>query len=594
LLKKALDGVAYNDERLREARQRLRQLAAQFPGNQIIAPINDSLREQAKALYEEARRLGKDKKTLQQAQDYLKQAEETWPELPGLRAYRIELSQSHPVLRVGVRELPRYLSPERACTDVELRAMELLFEGVVKLSPDESGALRYRAGLAEGRPGIVPLGRRFTLPRNARWSNDKELNAADVRTALRHWLEKPAGSWSAGPDVLSAGEVGNDPYRVTLTLRQGYIDPLSLMTFKIVPEVPKGEAEHFALEPVGSGPFVYKKGRSDDEGREFAAFVANPYYGTRAGKLGLPRIQEIRFYRSADPAKDFDQGKIDLALDLTAEQAAALKKRTDTTVPLRTGVPNRRVYFLALNLRRPALANADLRKALSLAIHREKLLDEHFRGALGKEVHKTLNGPYPAGSWACSPRVKGRGDGADPYDPDLAKALLNNHPEARKGLGPVPLKLKYPEGDPALAKALGALRDQVRTHTGVEIQLEPRDPRELKADVELTQSFDLAYVHYDFPDETYSLAPLLGPGNVFDFKDPEVETILPEMKGHREFAKVQRGAQQLHDVVAREVPLVPLWQLDPLLAWHKTVRPVPLDPLLVFTDIDQWKLEPRP
>ena len=38
--------------------------------------------------------------------ELLNQAEETWPQLPGLHAYRLELAETHPVLRVGVRGLP--------------------------------------------------------------------------------------------------------------------------------------------------------------------------------------------------------------------------------------------------------------------------------------------------------------------------------------------------------------------------------------------------------------------------------------------------------------------------------------------------------
>src|SRR5262249_48387071 len=107
-----------------------------------------------------------------------------------------------------------------------------------------------------------------------------------------------------------------------------------------------------------------------------------------------------------------------------------------------------------------------------------------FRGALGKEVHQALNGPYPAHSWACSPRVKGQRDGesADPFDPDLAKALAQR-PEARKGLGPVPLKLKYPEGDPVLDKALAARRHRRRDPAGAAQHAGPERGRRSHAEL---------------------------------------------------------------------------------------------------------------
>ncbi len=599
LLQKAMNSPGLRSElQVRSVRERLRLLTEQFPDNAAIKPIADRLKAQARELLDRAQKLGEDPNKREEAQELLKQAEETWPRLEGLRDLRIKLARSHPILRVGVRELPRFLSPARAETDTELRGVELLFESLVKPSTDETGAVRYRPGLSEGRPVVAPLGRRFALPRGAQWSNGKELTAGDVRFTVRYLLGQGQpgqgqptrpGAWAG---LLEEATMGRDPYQVTLTLRQGYLDPLALMTFKVLPSwlaMPL-DGEEFGRKPVGSGPYVYVSPAS--EAQEYALFLANPNYGSRSSKRGLPWIQEVRFYATSNPVKDLQKNRIDLALDLTAEQAQELKKDADVTVPLPPRpVPNRRVYFLAVNLRRPALADVKVRRAIGLAINREKLLDEHFRGGLGHEVHRTLNGPYPAHAWACSesPRVN------NAFNLFEAQVLAK---EARGKVGPIPLSLKYPDGDPALARAMEALCAQVREATGIEVQPEKRDPRGLKEEIEVLQSFDLAYTHYDFPAETFSLWPLLGPGkngeNVFGFTLPDVETLLQELRSHRHFEDVKRCAQQLHEILFDEMPLVPLWQLDPLLAWHRAVKPVvPVDPLLVFPDVDQWRVDPR-
>ena len=58
---------------------------------------------------------------------------------------------------------------------------------------------------------------------------------------------------------------------------------------------------------------------------------------------------------------------------------------------------------------------------------REALLDNHFRDVrLRPPPHRSLNGPYPADSWACNPRVqRNRADNAllDPHDTAQAQAL---------------------------------------------------------------------------------------------------------------------------------------------------------------------------
>src|SRR5262249_2823368 len=134
----------------------------------------------------------------------------------------------------------------------------------------------------------------------------------------------------------------------------------------------------------------------------------------------------VRFFLTADPVKELAEPRqLDLALDLTADEAAALEQKKDRlVVGLPTAeTPNRRVWFLAVNHRVSVLANAHVRRALAHAINREKLLDDCFRGALQRRVHKAINGPYPAGSWACNPAPALRKEdknSLDPHDPDLA------------------------------------------------------------------------------------------------------------------------------------------------------------------------------
>jgi peptide/nickel transport system substrate-binding protein len=601
LLKGALRDPTFSADNVKEARQRLRALADQFPNSELIKPITASLQDQAQTLFQQAMRV-KDKDKAK-AQDLLRQAEETWPALPGLHVERLKLEKEHPVLRVGVRgQLPTYLSPGWAGTDTELRCVELLFESLVKLSPDDSGFMHYRPGLAEGRPRVIPLGREFTLPPDARWSDGQPLNAGDLRSTvslLKQNKVRGTGRPAGWGDLLNDVSGGGDPFRVKVPLAQGYLDPLSLMTFKILPQRSRPEGEGFAQKPVGSGAFQYAGTQSDQQGRVFALFLANPYYGSRASRYGLPRIREIRFFACGDPAKEFAPLKLDLALGLTADQAAALRAEKDVTVRLPArAAPNRRVYFLAVNQRLPPLTSAELRRALACAIDREKLLDDCFRGGLGREVHKAINSPYPAGSWPCDPTLRNRAnkESLDPHDPALAGTLMGQ--AAAKNVRAETLTLRYPAGDPQVAKAMEGLRDQVREAIGVRLELDPSDPRKLREDVETGVGYQLAYSHYDFPDETYWLWPLLGSDgrreNFLGYRGGEVQRLLQESMGYRHFAKVQEYTRAIHRLLlTQDMPLIPLWQLDPLHAVRDGLQAGPFDPLLVFTDVDQWSLNAK-
>jgi ABC-type dipeptide transport system, periplasmic component len=159
-------------------------------------------------------------------------------------------------------------------------------------------------------------------------------------------------------DVLKLAAV-TDPLRFVINLDRGCLEPLAAMSFKVLPvEKMKSLTDpDFATNPVGSGPYTYH-GRKTEDNREYAVFKANPAYGKRKGKFGLPRIQEIRFVVApSDPATDLREGKIDLLLDVSSADLVRLRQselglaRVVTEVTL----PSRRIWMLAVNHRRPEL-----------------------------------------------------------------------------------------------------------------------------------------------------------------------------------------------------------------------------------------------
>jgi peptide/nickel transport system substrate-binding protein len=608
-----------NAGQLRDAHRRLRALMERFPDNPQIKGLRTQLEKQAQKLYDAAQDVGKSGKPadLARAQELLREAEELWPQLDGLQKLRAEMRQKYPILRVGVRELPQLMSPHTAVTDPELRAVEMLFEGLVKFTPDGPGRGRYEPALAEGRPQVIELGRSFRLPGNVLWSDDQPLTLDDIKTTLQAVRDGRGPGHSLAWQNLLAPERevtsggGRDGFRINVHLNKGYIEPLALMNAKIVPrwalKPGQEDGEAFGAKPVGSGPFVYA-GRRSEQGRNFAAFLPNPNYSARPSKSGMPRFREVRFYTYTNALEEVrnNVAQLSILLDLTADEAAQLREergKNHYTVKLpAANEPNRRVYFLAVNHRRAPLDDKNLRGALSLAINREKLLDDHYRGKLKREVHKALNGPYPARSWACDPKLVSRADknSQDPFDPIGAKAKFAAAAD-KLPRGQLALTLKFPAGDKALADAMNDLAAQVQELLGVKIEPVPVPARALRDAVETTGDFELAYCHFDFADDTYWLGPLFGPkrrpdgeviDNAFGFKNDDLRRLLEESVTYREFAEVQKCTRAIHRLLAREeTPVVPLWQLDPLHAVRESVQAPPFDAQRVFTDIEKWRLD---
>ena len=91
---------------------------------------------------------------------------------------------------------------------------------------------------------------------------------------------------------------------------------------------------------------------------------------------------------------------------------------------------------------------------------------------------------------------------------------------------------------------------------------EERAPHQLRNDVEMIQEYDLAYWWYDYPDETFWLMPLLGPGgkngeNFLRYHGPLVRQV-QGMTGLRHFADVRKQAHAIHlQHLEGEMPFVP-------------------------------------
>src|SRR5262249_23017846 len=154
-------------------------------------------------------------------------------------------------------------------------------------------------------------GRAFTLPRKAAWSDGKELTVGDLRTTLE-LLKKGGGAglpaaWGGLIDRVQS----DSPFHVQVLLRQGYLDPLAAMTFKVLPRHLDPESDTFARAPVGSGPFLYDAKRSRPKGSGSLTLFANPKYAARPGKAGRPRIGAVEFTAPKDPVRELKDKRLD-------------------------------------------------------------------------------------------------------------------------------------------------------------------------------------------------------------------------------------------------------------------------------------------
>jgi peptide/nickel transport system substrate-binding protein len=565
LVTRALDRDDYAQVQLRT-----KALKERFPDTVFNGLIGAPLRRRADSLMKKARDLearGENDNAMQT----VRRAEAIDASAPGLKDLQLQLRGSVPrALAVGVRDVPEYFSPTTAVTDGEKQALDLLFESLVRVRERPGIGQVFEPMLATRPPEVIPLGRRFQLAQDAFWSNGQPVTAADVRATVEFRLR--LGVDPMWTELMDTPLPSQEPFTIGLHLKQGQLEPLSLMTFRVLPA--SRNLQQFASNPLGSGPFQLE--RRDEN---VAAFQANPYYNR---KTGVPNIRQVQFFHSVDPPGDFQNGRLHLLLDLTTRDTQPLESLGNVKV---WTLRNRRIYFLAVNNRR-SFATVALRRTIAHAIDREKILQDVFRLSGHEGPHRALNGPFPPDCWAANPHLS-----TGLYNVATAKMV------AAGVTAPTHIVLKYPK-DESNRLACEKIRDQVREiKSNIEIELKACSTRELHEDVENTNDFELAYYYYDFPDDLYSLWPLLNPKSYLGYQDQNkaatVQALLQNVFAHRDPSIIRDTMHRIDDLLHDEMPLIPLWQLDTHVAIHSDLKidhPEALEPAQIFADVARWRL----
>jgi peptide/nickel transport system substrate-binding protein len=625
--------------------QKLREslvLYERLPGKKredLIKDARTRLKNKAAALVTLAKDADKNKKTAE-ALDLLRQAELLDPEQVGVAEMRTSLRGK--VLYVGVASLPEKMSPATAETDSERWAVELIFEGLLQTVPD-ADVIRYRPELAEALPGVMPLGRSFTLPRNVQWSRENvgAVDARDVRGTL-DLLHRPAfrERWaSAGLDVFEEIDRIVDPFKLRLAYRQGVLEPLGRATFKVIPaqylqsQGKSADDDGFARAPFGSGPFRYE-GREkegidrDGNARECAVFRANPLYGQRPGKFGLPWIREIRFFvpNQSSVVTDVIGGQLQFYPDAPVELAPRFRAEPGLKESMRvqTARANRRIHMLAINHRQTLLQSDKLRQGLSAAINRDAILKDVFRGGDAK-THVALTGPFPFNCWATPASARN----ASLFNVGAGGLIA----EGLSGRIGTRLRLAYVIDDPRAGQPKNQLVcQQIKTQIEqasankegkpmLTIDLAPMPAEKFREKIHLEFDYDLALATFDYRDDLYSLAGLLDPDavgqgvnarNYLGYMAPgtnpadadrRLKKLLDEVRQFRDFTKeVKDRTWDIHALFNQRVPFVPLWQLDRYMVTHRDLElyfdspesPVAsemLDSATIFTGVEMWRLK---
>lgn len=294
------------------------------------------------------------------------------------RSYRVEVQEVGGRYVEGVVGAPEFPNPIFAsASDVDADIVRLLYNGLLRL--DDRGRLVPDLAAAYEVSADKKV-YTFTLRRDVRWHDGEQFTARDVFYTFEA-IQNPLVSSPLFVTFQGVSVSVLDSHTVQFTLKEPFPPFLASLTVGILPEHLWGDVSpermrlhKYNLQPVGTGPYLFRKFLKDDAGRLYRYdLVRNAFFYREP-----PFVEEFSFeffgdYEGPSGAiQAFREEKIDGLSFVPRElRDRVLRKR----VALHTlELPQYTALFL--NADRKALKDPAVREALERAIDKQRIVRE--------------------------------------------------------------------------------------------------------------------------------------------------------------------------------------------------------------------------
>ena len=287
-------------------------------------------------------------------------------------------AQGRRSLTIGVQRLPENISPGRDTADYTVPITYNIFDKLIEL--DFQSGMEPGPGLATSWEIVDHREITFQLREGVKFHNGDDMTAEDVAFTFsreRRESEGPIRLSQFFSNVEDAVAVDDLTVRITMN----GVDPIIEQRFamwsgEIVNRRAYQSAASYsdwALNPVGTGPFLVASLNSD-------AFLLEAFDDHWRGS---PNVKSIRFVEVPEVAgrvAGLAAGDFDLITVLPADQITTVERYDDIEVVGGPGAKMRILVFNQGEFAQPVMKDAHLRRALSLAIDRQLLVDALFAG----------------------------------------------------------------------------------------------------------------------------------------------------------------------------------------------------------------------
>ena len=305
-------------------------------------------------------------------------------------------SLSASTLHLATSTNPARLNPILATDSSSSEIAGFMFNGLVKFDKDSKEII---GDLAEKFYFVDEKTLVFELREGVKWHDGTGFTAKDVLFTYQTLIsDKIASPYSAGFRFVEKVTI-LDNYKIEVKYKQAYFKALETWMMGILPEhILKDEenlmSSKFNKSPIGTGAYKLKT-LEYSKNIELSAF--DDYFEGRA------KIDTISFHVVADPMTRFLMLK-SAQLDIGSVEPMAYERQLHEDFFEKFNIYEKislSYTYLGFNLRLEKFQNPKVRRALSLAIDREELVEILFF-----KHAKVCSGPFLPGSAAFNDSVK--------------------------------------------------------------------------------------------------------------------------------------------------------------------------------------------
>ena len=468
------------------------------------------------------------------------------------------------VLRLTAEAEPPNLDSAEAIDAQSITVLNNVMEGLMRLDKDQQPqpAMAEDVRVSDDRKTYI-----FKIRDNARWSDGEPVTAQDFEYAWKRALDpkkqlesayilfplKNARAYFAGKttvDTVGVKAIDERTLRVKLEEPVPYFLTLtaSAAYFPQRKDFIEKQGRMYAKDDnrlLYNGPFVLKDWKHDQSYR----FVKNPEYWDEEN-VKLDEVQVRIVTDSMQAANDYNSGEVDMA-PLSDELVHAFKGNRDFIQ-----VDRGATFLILFNTRKKFFSNEKVRKAFSLAVDREQLVQDVLQN--GSRPAQGMVPDSIQGSQKGTFR-KQAGDQLA-YDAARARQLLDQG-MAELGMDKPP-RIALNVNDNDRKKIALFLKEQFQNTLGIDILINPR-PMKQKLEAEQQGRFQMSLVRwigrYNDPMAFLEIGHSQSDVNFGQWSDSTFDRLIETANLNTDAEKRDQNLIKAESIVIEQAGVVPLF-----------------------------------